>query len=409
MYEITGWVGGSHVSGVSLAIARLQRISAHYFQRPDQDHVTYEPGRTSLSGYSASLRGDKNAGRFTLGGIQLSARSPGFDINDAGQMRSGDDIDFNADIQLRDTKPNRLVRYFQFGTSAVAGWNFGGVRQYTRFNQNGRATLHNFWNVSGGLTVHRRALSDDLTRGGPLIGTPNAFQVNASVSSRSNVPTTWSARTTYFEDEFGGWRWDASTGVATRPAPQWQASVDPSYSRSVESRQYVATRAGGSAATYGQRYVFSFIERSTLSARFRLNYALSPNFTVEAYAEPFAASGRFYDFGELIAARSRTMRVYGAPGTGTTITSDGSGYTIQDGAETITLPALDFNRLSFRSNLVFRWEWLPGSTAYLIWQQSREDLGPAGELVRPNDLWNSTKAAGDNFFVVKVSYWFGVS
>ncbi|MGH7467448.1 MAG: hypothetical protein ACRENP_05625 [Longimicrobiales bacterium] len=88
--------------------------------------MTYDANRTSLSGFSASLRADKNAGRFTLWGIQLSTRSPGFDINDAGQMRSGDDIDFNADIQLRDTKPNELVRYVQFGTSTFAGWSYGG-------------------------------------------------------------------------------------------------------------------------------------------------------------------------------------------------------------------------------------------------------------------------------------------
>ena len=64
-------------------------------------------------------------------------------------------------------------------------------------------------------------------------------------------------------------------------------------------------RAAARAATFGQRYIFAFIERSTLSARFRLNYAFTPNFTVEGYAEPFAASGRFYDFGELPAPRSR--------------------------------------------------------------------------------------------------------
>src|SRR4029079_11113332 len=72
MYEITGWVGGSRVGGDSLAIARIQRASAHYFQRPDQDHVHYDPSRTTLTGYSASVRADKNAGRFTLAGIQIS-------------------------------------------------------------------------------------------------------------------------------------------------------------------------------------------------------------------------------------------------------------------------------------------------------------------------------------------------
>ena len=62
MYEITGWVGGSRVDGDAAAIARLQRSSAHYFQRPDQDHISYDPTRTSLTGTSASLRLDKNAG-----------------------------------------------------------------------------------------------------------------------------------------------------------------------------------------------------------------------------------------------------------------------------------------------------------------------------------------------------------
>lgn len=409
MYEVTGWVGGSRVEGGSDAIARLQRSSAHFFQRPDQGHVSYDPTRTSLSGGTASLRLDKNAGRFTLGGIQLSARTPGFDINDAGQMRSGDDIDFNADIQLRDTKPNRHVRFFQFGTSAVAGWNYGGVQQYLRLNQTAQATLHNFVRLNGRVTLHRRSQSDDLTRGGPLMGTPNGYSVLGQVTSRGNVPTTWTARTEYFHDEFGGWRWDLSTGLSVRPASQWQASVDPTYSHSVDGRQYVAARPDGSAATFGRRYVFAYIERSTLSARFRLNYALTPNFTVEGYAEPFAASGRFFDFGELPAPRSRALRTYGASGTGTTIARDAAGVsTVTDGSAVFTIPALDFRRLSFRSNLVLRWEWLPGSTAFLIWQQSRQELGTAGALIRTRDLWDSTRADGDNFFVMKVSYWLGV-
>jgi hypothetical protein len=409
MYELTGWVGGSRVDGDAAAMAAIQRSSAHYFQRPDQDHISFDSTRTSLSGWTASVRADKNAGRFTLAGIQLSTRSPGFDINDAGQMRSGDDVDFNADFQLRDTKPHRYFRYIQFGTSTQAGWNFGGVQQYLRFNENGQVTFHNFWRLTGRGTVHVRSMSDDLTRGGPLMGTPGAYTLTAQLTSRPNVPTTWTARTEYFDDEFGGWRWDVSSGIAVRPAPQWQASVDPTYSRSVDSRQYVTTRAGGTTTTYGRRYIFSFIERSTLSARFRLNYALTPNFTAEAYAEPFAASGHFYDFGELSAAGSRTLRVYGTSGTSTTITRESNGTsTVRDTSATFSLPVLDFDRLSFRSNFVLRWEWRPGSTAYLIWQQRREDATTAGQLIDPRDLWNAARASGDNFFAVKISYWMGV-
>jgi hypothetical protein len=218
------------------------------------------------------------------------------------------------------------------------------------------------------------------------------------------VPTTWNVRTEYFNDEFGGWRWDVSSGISTRPAPQWQASVDPTYSHSVDGRQYVMTRSGGTTATFGNRYIFAFIERSTLSARFRLNYALSPTFTVEGYAEPFAASGRYYEFGELPAPRSSELRTYGA---GATRERDGS-TTVRDGGSTFSIPALDFDRLSFRSNLVLRWEWRPGSTAFLIWQQRRQESNALGQLINPSDLWDATRATGDNFFALKISYWMGV-
>jgi len=98
------------------------------------------------------------------------------------------------------------------------------------------------------------------------------------------------------------------------------------------------------------------------------------------------------------------LRVYGTQ----KHESDGT-TTVVDGSQGFTLPALDFNRLSFRSNLVLRWEYLPGSTAYLIWQQSRADVGAAGQLINPRDLWDATsRAAGDNLFVVKISYWMGV-
>jgi Domain of unknown function (DUF5916) len=409
MYEITGWLGGSRVSGEPATIARLQQSSAHYFQRPDQDEATFDPTRTSLSGFSTSLRLDKNAGRYTLGGIQLSTRSPGFEINDAGQMRSANDIDFNADIQLRDTQPNRYVRFFQFGTSVVAGWNWGGIRQYTRFSENGQVTLHDFWRLTGRGQLQLRSLSDDLTRGGPLMGTPSAYTLTAQVASRGNVPVVWTARAEYFSDEFGGWRRDLSTGLTVRPASRWQASVDPTYSRALDSRQYVATSSGGPATTFGQRYIFAWVDRTTVSARFRLNYALTPNFTIEGYAEPFAATGEFHDFGELPAARSRELRVYGSPGSGTTIRTTNGGYEVTDGTQTFSLPGLDFSRLSFRSNLVLRWEWLPGSTAYLIWQQNRFDRDIVARRLDAGDLWDAARTDGDNIFVIKVSYWFGLN
>src|SRR5690606_31673113 len=226
---------------------------------------------------------------------------------------------------------------------------------------------NNFTRASLNISHNFRALSDVLTRGGPLMGTPNAVNISTGFNSRSNRPVTWSVNASHARDGLGGWSWGARATLSVRPGARWQASMDPTYTRSADARQYVTTRSGGSTATYGSRYIFAFVERSQLSLRFRLNYAVTPNLTVEAYAEPFAASGEYQEFGELAAARSRELREYGAAGTGTEIMrNEDRSYTVTDGTSTIALPNLDFNRLSFRSNLVLRWEWLPGSTAYFI-------------------------------------------
>ena len=64
----------------------------------------------------------------------------------------------------------------------------------------------------------------------------------------------------------------------------------------------------------------------------------------------------------------------------------------------------DFNVRSLRSNVVFRWEWRPGSTMFVVWQQDRS-ASRAARLVRPGDIFDSFSAPGDNFFALKVSYW----
>src|SRR5262249_44541597 len=151
---------------------------------------------------------------------------------------------------------------------------------------------------------------------------------------------------------------------------RWSVSLEPFFQHSVEPRQYLTTLAGGSSATYGQRYIFSFIDRGTLSARVRASYLFKPDLSLEGYAEPFAASGRYHGVGELPAPRSRTLRTYGTGGTTLVRGSDGS-LQVTDGAGQFTLANPDFNVVSFRSNLVLRWEWRPGSTLFLVWQQNR--------------------------------------
>ena len=407
-YELTGYVGFSHVRGTADALSLTQQSSARYFQRPDADYVALDPTRTSLSGYTASVRADKNAGRRILWGAQISARSPGFEINDVGRLSSADDVDFNADIQIRETQPGPLFRNWRVGTVIRGGWNFGGVRQSTELSNNTNITFHNYWSLNFGVTRVLRAQSDFLTRGGPSMGTGSGWELNARLNNSFSAGTRLRVNGRYENDELGGWRYNIAGGFTIRPIPAVQLSIDPSYNRSVNARQYIKTLDGGRSVTYNQRFVFGFIERSTISARMRLDYAFTPDLSLEGYVEPFAASGRYFNHGELEAPRSRNLLTYGTQGTQITREADDS-FTITDGADAFTIANSDFNVLSFRSNLVFRWEWLPGSTFFLVWQQDRSSSLETGNLVGTGSLRDALRARGEHFFALKLTYWMSVN
>ncbi len=357
--------------------------------------------------YTTSLRGARQNGAHWLGELGGSIESPGFDLNDAGRLSTADDIDTWANLQYRDTKPGRLFRDYKLSCTLDSGWDFGGWRQYSALSLSLDETWKNFVHSYVGYDLTMRAQSDNLTRGGPAMGTYGSWDVFAGVSSNFASQRSWSATGLYARGQLGGYATEVKGHVGFRPGDRWEFAVDPRFSRSTSKRQYVDTVDGGRSATYGERYIFSVIDRTTISTQFRLNYAFTPDLTLEAYAEPFAASGHYYDFGELLAGGSRDLRFYGSDGT-TFDRGDGT-VTVTDGSSSFTLDDPDFNALSFRSNLVLRWRWHPGSTLFLVWQQDRGSSDIASGRVGLGDVWNSLSAGGDQFVAVKASYWLPVN
>jgi hypothetical protein len=98
---------------------------------------------------------------------------------------------------------------------------------------------------------------------------------------------------------------------------------------------------------------------------------------------------------------------YGQSASSVELQADGSRV-VRVGDTTFTLRNRDFNTLSFRSNVVLRWEWRPGSTLFVVWQQDRAESEPIGSRVGLDDMFRSITAAGRNVFVVKTSFWIPV-
>jgi hypothetical protein len=141
-----------------------------------------------------------------------------------------------------------------------------------------------------------------------------------------------------------------------------------------------------------------------MSMEYRLGLTLRPDINLDVYAEPFAASGRYYDYGELLEPASRERLTYGTNGTILAVNPDGS-QVVSAGGQTFNLRNRDFNTLSFRSNVVLRWEWRIGSTLYVVWQQDRAGTEILPTRVGIDDAFRSLSAPGRNTFLVKMSFW----
>jgi hypothetical protein len=230
--------------------------------------------------------------------------------------------------------------------------------------------------------------------------------VNGSLNSASSSQTRWSIDASYDRSEDGDVIREVGGSFSLRPAPAWQISINPEYERERSNRQYLTQIDGGRDETYGRRYIFGHIERSTVSMQVRLNFTFKPDLNLDFYAEPFAASGRYERLGELSAARARNLRWYGEA-EGTSLTRSASGdWEVADGVSSFTVSNRDFSVQSFRSNLVLRWEWRPGSTLYLVWQQDRSKSEPTRSAAGLRSMFGSLTAPGDNIFAVKTTFWF---
>jgi hypothetical protein len=406
-YEFRASGGGSFLNGSEQAVERWQRSSSHYAQRPDRDYSPLDPTLTSLAGWSIQMNFDKTGGRHWLWGASTKIDSENFEVNDFAQLNGADGWMTSANIRWRETQPGKVFRNYSVQLNAQTDTTLRGLRQSGRVRSVFNVTWLNYWTSSINVARDLATTSVSLTRGGPLMARGPGWTTNVNFGNRVSSRTRISGALQWRTNDDGLSMKAASATLSMRPGPRWSFSMSPTYDRTTEPQQYVSTLSGGRPVTFDSRYVFAFIDRSTMSMEYRLGLTLKPDVNLDVYAEPFAASGRYYDYGELLAPASRERLKYGTNGSILTVNPDGSQVVNVDRA-TFSLRNRDFNTLSFRSNVVLRWEWRTGSTVYVVWQQDRAGTDVLGTRVGVGDAFRSLTAPGANIFLVKTSFWIPV-
>ena len=283
-------------------------------------------------------------------------------------------------------------------TSAGLFSNFNGqLRNYYRIHLNGS------WNPS--------IISTRRTRGGPRMQIPSGEELFGELSSDDRRAVVFGV--SGGAGTFGGAYWNVGPTLEWKPATQVSLSFEPSIEWNRSDAQYVTTVDDAAAsATFGHRYVFAELEQTTVSGSFRINWIFTPRLSLELYAQPLIASGNYRGYKELARPRSYDFNRYGRNGSTITPVTGPDGvvqqYTVDptgSGTNTFAVPNLDFSFASLRGNAVLRWEYLTGSTLYLVWTQDRSDFEPAGDFRLGHSLSRLAQAHGNHIFAVKLSYW----
>ena len=407
-YKIFARLVVSHVYGDREAILNTQESPLRYFQRPDATHVDVDPERTSLTGHGGTVYFGKSGNgslRFSAG---VTWRSPELELNDLGYLRQADVIMQWIWANYRILKPTWIFRDISFNANQWRGWDFSGENIFDGGNIGIYGQFKNYWSLSVGTSRQDESLSSTALRGGPSLLYPGGWGSWLGIYSDNRKDLCFRAGGYMFWGDTGSRRYkNYWTGLTFRPNSAITVSVTPSYSLNENLLQYVSTVELGSE----NRYIFATINQKTLALTFRLNFSITPDLSIQFYAQPYISVGGYSQFKQIANPRATQFEDRYQ-----LIDQDQIGYDAVDniyhfdddldGSIDYSIENPDFKFLEFRFNLVLRWEYRPGSTVYLVWSQGRTDCTEDATFNIGPGMRDLFTVEPHNVFLIKFTYRF---
>jgi hypothetical protein len=276
-------------------------------------------------------------------------------------------------------------------------WAYGrGHRQNAGTNVNGWAQFRSYWEGWAGIEIYPEGTQRYETRGGPLISEPLTYGGWAGMNTDTRKSLNFEADMSHFRDTAinHSTHVNLSTHWSQSSALNHEIGVGFTYRK--DDTQYLETvnlndRPGGQGIG-GLSYVFGKIDQRTLDITLRSNILFSRKTSLEIYAQPFITVGDY--------SQARELAV---PDTYDLIPYREAGYNVA---------ASDFSFTAVNLNLVYRWEYRPGSALYLVWTHSRSQYDERGS--EPGTFQNRVDTSHlfrnepENILLAKVSYWFAL-
>ncbi len=392
----------SQINGSETAISNLQRSSRHLFQREDASHLEFDPHKTRLIGWGGQLSGGKRSGKLRITGL-LDWRSPGVDMNDLGYLRQADYIRESVSVRYQVNQPRGIVRNYYITSGYIHDWSFGWENIYSKWDNHGYVKFKNLWSIHLDLDRYWGELNTRQLRGGPALRISDMTSFEYFIQTNSTKDLFLGAGSNY--DWYDN---DLSRSVHHTLFASLQIgnnitiTSNTEYLKKIDNNQYITQKFLNDQ----QKYIVGKIDRKTLFTTLRMEYFITPELSLQYYGSPYASIGKYLDFKEVHIAHSKNAdeqyQFFNH--------SEGVDGKILLNPKNESYPSFrisnpDFNFQEFRSNFVARWEFLPGSTMYLVWTHNRTRNESRYNPSVTNSFKEIFNVKPQNAFMLKISYW----
>lgn len=393
----------SYVKGSKEAILTTQTSSERYFQRPDNYHADVDSTRTSLTGTGGNLMFGKRNGDFVFD-LGFNWSSPELELNDIGFLAQTDKMTQWTWFGYRKFRVIRNMRAQRYNFNQRLVWDFDGKILSQQYNVNAHTQYKNFWAVGGGGTYVVKEASNADLRGGPEIVYPGQTNYFLYVESDSRKKLSFELYSEWVE---GFKQYTRNVGAELsliyRPANALNISLSPSLWSNFTELQYVETTSN---AAGNPRYIMGALDQIVTRISARLTYMLTPNLSIQYYGQLFGTRGEYRNFKYITNSQAAEyedrFNVIAPTLTDGTYTVDEDG----NGSTDYSFGKPDFKFGQYRSNMVIRWEYIPGSTLFLVWNQQADGVfdSQAGSI-KSRVNFNFPQQA-HSIFLIKYTYRF---
>ena len=246
---------------------------------------------------------------------------------------------------------------------------------------NGHLQTLDYLGIYFGLGKHAEHQNNSLLEGGPSITTPGEIISWFGLHTDRRKTFSLEGNISYnINDEgFDGYRFSPS--LIFRPPGRFEIILQPSYSQSQDDMKYIEE--------INDNYIIGHLDRKNFSTQIRVDLAITTDITLQFYGMPYLTTGTYTNFRK---AADRHAENYN------------DRFTPYDYGSNI-----NFNYKQFRSNLVFRWEFNPGSTIYFVWAREATDYEEEYGVFRfGRDMDKLLSVGGNNTFILKINKWFSI-